>query len=91
MDKIAAGLAISKFLDLTVTEYGIHNNYIREANPLMKDRPTRIIVNSAMIAAGPVIYTQIKKSHPKVAKVVGIIVIAGNGYLVYHNLRLMKK
>lgn len=61
-----------------------------EGNPLAKDRTTRITLNVAFIAGSPFIYKEIKKKNKKAAKIVTIVVIVGNGYLVYRNLKLIK-
>lgn len=90
MDNTALALILSKTLELGVTEYGINKNYFREGNPIIQDRPTRIIINAAYGIGSVVIYKELKKSKPKLAKGLAIGIIIGHGYLVMHNVRRMK-
>jgi len=90
MDKLSLALVLSKVIEFGVTEYSISNGVI-EGNPLIRDRPTRIIMNSAFIIGSPFIYREIKRKNPKLAKATAVVLILGNGYLVYRNLRLMRK
>ena len=91
MDPLIPALILSKAIELGVTEYGIKNGSFREGNPLAQDRATRVVLNSAFMIGSPMIYKEIKKQHPKGAKIVGIALIVANGYLVYHNVKLMRK
>jgi hypothetical protein len=91
MDPIIPALILSKAIELGVTEYGIKNRAFREGNPLIQDQPTRIILNSAFMIGSPLIYKEIRRTHPRQAKIVGIALIVVNGYLVYHNVKLMKR
>lgn len=91
MDPLIPALILSKALELGVTEYGIHNQRFIEGNPLQTDRTTRIVLNSAFMVGSPIIYKEIKKKNKNLARVTGIILIVGNGYLVYHNMRLIKR
>ena len=89
MDKLSLALILSKAIEFGVTEHSISNGMI-EGNPLLKDRPTRIIMNSAFIAGAPFIYREIKKKNKKLAYAGAVIVIVGNGYLIHRNLRIMR-
>ena len=91
MDPLIPALILSKALEFGVTEYGINSGQINERNLLQTNRTSRIILNSAFMASSPIIYKKIKKRNPKAAKITAIVLILGNGYLVYHNLRLVNK
>lgn len=90
MDPLIPALILSKTLEFGVTEYSINRGMI-EGNPLLQDKPSRIILNTAFAVGSPLIYKEIKKKNKKAARIVAGIVILGNGYLVYHNLKLMGK
>ena len=89
MDPLITALILSKALEFGVSEHLINRGMI-EGNPLGQDRQSRIILNSAFIAGSPFIYKEIKKKNKKAAKIVAIVLIASNGYLIHHNLKLMR-
>jgi hypothetical protein len=90
MDPLVPALILSKVLELGVTEYGINSGRMVEANPIIRDRTTRISVNSAFMLASPILYKEIKKKNKKLALATGIVLVVGNSYLVYRNLRIVK-
>lgn len=89
MDGFATALVLSKALELGVTEYGISSNRMREANSIVHDRTTRITLNSAFMVASPMVYTEIKRRKPRLAKGTAIVLILGNSYLVYRNVKII--
>lgn len=90
MDKLSLALALSKSIELSVTEYGINHNHFREGNPVIQDRSSRIIINTVYAAGSVILYEQLKKEKPKLAKGLAIGIIVAHGAMVAHNLRKMK-
>jgi hypothetical protein len=90
MDPIIPALILSKAIEFGITERSIRNGMI-EGNYLQSDRSSRIVLNSAFLVGSPILYKEIKKKNKKLAKVTGIVLVLGNSYLIYHNVRLMKK
>lgn len=58
---------------------------------MIQDRTTRITVNSAFMIGSPLIYKEIKKKNKKVAIIVGVGLVLGNGLLIRHNLKLINQ
>ena len=89
MDPLIPALILSKSLELAVTEYGLNSHRMKEANPFITDQPSRLIVNSVAMIGCPLIYREIKKHKPRLAKATAIILVLGNSYLIGRNLKII--
>jgi hypothetical protein len=89
MDPLIPALILSKVLEFGITERSIQRGMI-EGNYFQSSRSSRITINSIFMVGTPILYTQIKRRNSKAAKITGIILVLGNSYLIYHNMRLMK-
>ena len=89
MDPLIPALILSKSLELSITEYGLTSGRMKEANPFITDRPSRLIINSIAIAATPLLYRELKKHKPRLAKATAIILVLGNSYLIGRNLKII--
>lgn len=88
MDPLIPALILSKVLEFGVTEHSITRGMI-EGNYLQQEKSSRILLNTAFVIGTPLLYKEIKKRNKKAAKITAIVLVLGNGFLVYHNLRLM--
>jgi hypothetical protein len=83
------GVYVSQAGDLLVTEHRLSQGGVFETNPMMQRRGAR----AAATIAGPFAVNWAsekarKEGHPNFALWIRIAFIAGNGYLIAHNLRL---
>lgn len=83
-------LILSRALEFGSTEYAISTNQMGELNPFMKSREMRISSNVAFVIGAPIILKHVEKENKKVAKIVKIGLIVGNGYLTYRTFKIMR-
>jgi hypothetical protein len=91
MNPLLLTLALLHGADITLTNYGISKQGGHEASPFLPKNQIGLTAVVTAESVGQIYFLHaVSKNHPKAAKVMSLIAIGAEGFIVYHNAKQLR-